>query len=94
MLLWFLYLSCARGSLQCSSEYTDHVVYEDIIKTNTLTNAQSHMADHDQSRFRRITDTYSECVKMNEISNILHNFRKIVEIQMNFHQNQYEKRRI
>ena len=37
---------------------------------------------------------YSEGVKMNEISNILHNFRKIVEILMNFHQNQYEKRRI
>merc|ERR1711965_776409 len=37
---------------------------------------------------------YSECVKMNEISNILHNFRKVVEIPMNFHQNQYEKRRI
>ena len=37
---------------------------------------------------------YSECVKINEISNILHNFRKIVEIPKIFHQNQYEKHRI
>ena len=37
---------------------------------------------------------YSEFVKTNEIWNILHNFRKIVESAMNFHQNQYEKHRI
>ena len=57
MLMWFLYLVCARGSLQSSSEYTNHSVYEDIMKdSNTLTNAQSNMADNDYDRFGHITD--------------------------------------
>ena len=37
---------------------------------------------------------YSECVKINEISKILHKFRNIIEIPINFHQNHFEKRRI
>ena len=94
MLMWFLYLVCARGSLQSSSEYTNHTVYDNNMGVTNAQSEQFIMADYDQQSFRLITETYSECVKMNEISNILHNFRKIVEIPMNFHQNQYEKRRI
>ena len=74
MLMWFLYLVCARGSLQCSNGYTNHTVYDD---TNTLTNAQSEqfiMADYDQQSFRLITETYPECVKIKEISKILYTF--------------------